>query len=496
MGVVLAIDGGTESLRAAMFDIKGHCLGVAAATYGISFGPGGIAEQSPKDWSAALESAVTRVIRESGLEAGDVEALAVDTTCCTLLPVDADGRPLRDALMWMDVRASQEAAEITRTGDPFLQVNGNGRTPVQAEWMIPKALWLKRHEPDMYSQAATIYEYQDHLNYLLTGRATGSRSGMVGRWHYLPDRGGWPTSLYSAVGLDDLSEKLPQNILGPGDHVGDLVPDMAKALGLAPGTPVFQGGADAYLAVIGMGVAKPGEMALVTGTSHLMLAVTDTPFYHAGILGTFRDAVYQDRWIVDGGQTSSGASLAWMRRTCAEHLSFDELNAAAADVPIGSGGLVALDHLQGNRSPYSDPLARGAWVGLGLDHGIAHMYRAMMEAVCFGTRLIVDTYEQTIAVDRVVAGGGALKSPIWMQMHADTLGKTIEVPEFPDAPLLGCAVVAANGLGHHPDIDTAATRMVRIAARYDPDPDATSAYQAPYEKYTGLYHALRQWRDT
>jgi len=495
MTVLLAIDGGTESLRAAAFTLDGQCLGMKAAPYPVHFLPGGRAEQRPADWWSALATAVGGLLGETGIDPARIEAVCLDTTCCTLLPVDRDGKPLCDALMWMDVRGASEAAEVSATHDPFLQVNGGGETAVQAEWMIPKALWLKRNAPDIYRRAATIYEYQDHLNRLLTGRITGSKSGMVGRWHYLPDRGGWPSAIFSAVGLEDIVEKLPRDILGPGELVGPLLPQAAAALGLKAGTPVIQGGADAYLAVIGMGVAAPGEMALVTGSSHLLLAVTDRPFHRKGVLGTFRDAVYAGRWIADGGLTSSGSALAWLRSTAAPAMSFESLSAEAAKAPVGCDGLIALDHLQGNRSPYSDPLARGAFVGMSLDHTISHLARAMMEAVCFGTRLIVDNYEESLSIDRVVACGGATKSPFWMQMHADTLNKTIEVPAFLDAPLMGCAIVAAVGLGHYADIDRAAAAMVRIDQRYVPDPRNARRYQAIYRSYVTLYHALRDWRN-
>jgi ribulose kinase len=349
MTALLAIDGGTESLRAALFALDGACLGAAAAPYPVNFLAGGRAEQRPSDWWSSLTTAVRAVLGQTRINSSEIAAICLDTTCCTLVAVDHNGAPLRDAILWMDVRAGKEANEISSIDDPYLQVNGGGMTPVQAEWMIPKALWLKRNEPECYQRTATLYEYQDHLNRLLTGRVTGSLSGMVGRWHYLPDRGGWPLGIFNAVGLDDLLDKLPQDILRPGQFVGDLLPSVAAELGLRAGTPVFQGGADAYIAVIGMGVAAPGEMALVTGSSHLHLAITDTPFHRRGILGTFRDAVYEGRWIVDGGQTSTGSALAWLQRISAHSMGYDGLNEVASRIPIGCDGLVALDHFQGNR---------------------------------------------------------------------------------------------------------------------------------------------------
>src|SRR5262249_689360 len=155
-----------------------------------------------------------------------------------------------------------------------LEVNGGGRGPVSAEWMIPKSLWLKRHEPDVFAHAATICEYQDYLNFHLTGRRCASLNNASVRWHYATDRGGPPSSLLRKLGLGALAEKWPAEVVAPGDVVGTLTQVAAAHLGLSPSVRVVQGGADAFIGMIGLGVAAPGQMALITGSSHLQLGVT------------------------------------------------------------------------------------------------------------------------------------------------------------------------------------------------------------------------------
>ncbi|HRO10441.1 FGGY family carbohydrate kinase, partial [Amaricoccus sp.] len=159
MAYYLTADGGTESLRARIYDLEGRCLGQRAVPYETRFAPGARAEQDPEDWWRALVAATAGAIAEAGVPAAEIEAMCYATTCCTVVALDGAGRALRPALLWMDVRAHAEADAVLATGDPALKVNGAGQGPVSAEWMIPKALWLKRNEPEVFAAAATICEY-------------------------------------------------------------------------------------------------------------------------------------------------------------------------------------------------------------------------------------------------------------------------------------------------------------------------------------------------
>ena len=286
MRYVIGIDGGTESLRAHVFDMAGRDLGGAVSAYETAFPAPGRAEQDPREWWRALGEATRGAVRAAKLRARDIAALAVDTTSATVVLTDAAGEPLRPAILWMDVRAADEAAAVRRTGDPALRLNGAGRGPVSPEWMIPKALWLKRHERELFVRAARICEYQDFLVGRLTGRNIASLCTASIRWHYRSREGGWPDSLLAALGLKDLRSRWPQEVVAPGEPVGALTAAAADHLGLAASTLVVQGGADAFIGMIGLGVARPGQLALVTGSSHLQLAVTSESISVPGLWGS------------------------------------------------------------------------------------------------------------------------------------------------------------------------------------------------------------------
>jgi ribulokinase len=495
MSYVIGVDGGTESIRAFVFDLDGRPLASAATPYKTEFPNPSWAEQNPEDWWRCMGQSVQGAVAAARVAPADILAIAVDTTCCSVVALDAAGTPLRPCMIWMDVRAAAEADEVAATRDPFLRVNGGGAGPVSAEWMIPKSLWMKRHQPDIFARAAKVGEYQDYINLRLTGRWVGSLGNAANRWHYQTGHGGVPRSLLKAVGLSELEEKWPQPMLAPGAAIGPLLPGAAAHLGLRPGTLVVQGGADAFIGVIGLGVTEPGEMALITGSSHLHIGIASREVHKPGVWGTYMDCVYPGKPVIEGGQTSTGSVVAWFKRHFADQTSWETLNDGARAIPPGAEGLLVLDHFQGNRTPYTDALSRGAITGLTLKHTPAHVFRAIIEGICLGTRLITDSFGEAFSPKRIVLAGGASNSPLWLQIHADTIGAPIELTEVADAPALGCAILAAYGAGKFASIEQGCAAMVRAKSVIEPNLANTRFYeQEMLPRYQKLYGALKSVR--
>jgi ribulose kinase len=496
MSYVIGVDGGTESLRAFVFDLDGVPRGSHATAYKTDFPKPSWAEQDPEDWWQALGASVKGALAKANVAAQDVIALCVDTTCCSVVTLERDGRPLRPAMIWMDVRSARQADAIAATKDPALRVNGAGSGPVSAEWLIPKSLWIKEKQRELFDRAEKIGEYQDYINLRLTGRWVGSLNNMSVRWHYQIDYGGRPVSLLKTLALEELLDKWPMEVIAPGDVIGPLTSPAAEHLGLKADIPVVQGGADAFIGMVGLGVTEPGEMALITGSSHLHLGVAASPVHKPGVWGTYMDAVYPDKAIIEGGQTSTGSVIAWFKRHFAPDTSFDELNEAASALEPGAEGLVVLDHFQGNRTPYTDAASRGAITGLTLKHTPTHVFRAIMESICLGTRLIIDSFGEAFSAKRIVVAGGASNSRFWLQIHADTIGAPLELTEVPDAPALGCAILAACGARRFATIKEGCKAMVRRRAMIEPDGRRTQLYEREiYPRYVALYGALKSVRD-
>ncbi len=488
---VIGVDGGTESLRAGVFDLQGRPLAFAATPYRTDFPQPGWAEQNPADWWAAIGSSVRQAVQEAGIDPTAVAALSVDTTCCSVVALDEAGQALRPALIWMDVRSSAEADSVVASGDAALKINGGGAGPVSAEWMIPKALWLQRHEPAVFEKAATVCEYQDYLNFHLTGRRVASINNAAIRWHYLAQDGGFQPGLLNKLGLDALLEKWPAEVVPLGQVIGGLTATAAEHLGLPPDLPVAQGGADAFIGMIGLGVVKPGSLAFLTGSSHLQLGLSDKPFHGAGVWGTYADAVIPGLHVVEGGQTSTGSVVKWFRDLLGGGVTYDDLNKEARDLPPGCEGLIVQDHFQGNRTPHTDPLSRGAFTGLSLKHSRGHMFRAIIEGIAFGSELILETMRgRGFEPREIVIAGGATRSDLWLQIHADVSNVPLKLTKVPDAPSLGSAILAAVAAGQFPDIAAAAEAMVSVERVVEPNPHTHEAYRPYYEAYKRAYPAL------
>lgn len=498
---VLGIDAGTESVRAAVFDDRGMCRGFGASRHNTTHRHPGWAEQAVAQWEAGMLAAIRQALAMSAVPPDAIQGISADGTTCTVVFLDAAGRPLRDAIIWMDVRAHQEAEQVAATKDPALKYVGFGT--VSAEWLPCKLLWVKRHEPEVFDGAQTIFELADWLTYRLTGEVTANINTASVRWFYDAPSGGLPKSLYARLGLGGALDKLPARVVRLGEVVGGLRRAMADATGLRPGIPVAGGGGDAFVGMIGLNAIRPGQFSLITGSSHVHLGLLDREVHAPGLFGTYPDAVLPGLHLIEGGQVSTGSVIKWFKdhfvngaiEREAERRGvavYDLLNAAAREIPTGSEGLVVLDHWQGNRTPWTDPTSRGVIRGLTLRHTPAHLYRAILEGVAYGTRVVLDRMvQERVAIQELVVCGGATKSDLWMQIHADVTGRPVAIPEEQQATVLGSAILAAVGAGIYGSIPEAADRMVRIKNRVEPDMARHAEYGFYVEQYARTYERLK-----
>jgi FGGY-family pentulose kinase len=483
-----------------LVDADGRTLAYAVKPIETRYPRPAWAEQDPAQWWSAAADAVREALATGGAAAEEVVGVGLDCTACTVVACDALGEPLRPALLWMDQRSSREADDISATGDPVLRfVSGR----VSPEWMLPKALWIKRNEPDVYRRAGRVVECTDWMMHRLTGSWTLSLNHVAVKWNYAGSDGGWPLGLLRAVGLDDLPEKWPERIVPLGRGDGRLSASAASALGLRPGTPVAQGGIDAYLGMLGMGATGDGDVAVIVGSSTCHLAQSRAGVFGSGAAGCYPDATVEGLYTLEAGQTATGSILDWYRRhfAGAQQAEADRrgvgvyqvLDELAAAVPPGSEGLVVRDDWQGNRSPFKNPRARGAITGLSLSHGPGHVFRALYEATACGTRHILeDASAHGLRVDRVFVGGGGAKSPLWLQVHADVLQRPIHLTRETESCALGAAMSAALAAGIYPDFDAAARGMVKVERVVMPNPENAGVYDELFGRYVGMYHALNE----
>ena len=496
---VLGIDCGTQSLRSALFDLRGKLIASESTPYPIDYPQVSWAEQNPEQWWQAVRVTVPGVLREAGIHPREVKGVSVDGTACTVVCCERDGTPLRPAVLWMDQRAHEEAAEVTATGDPVLRYAGGPESP---EWMIPKAMWLKRHEPEVYERAEVICEGTDWLMHRLTGNWTASLNCTTCKWNYARPEGGWPERLLATLEMSELLERWPSEVLPMGRPAGHVTMRAAEEIGLLPDTPVAEGGIDAYAGMIGLNVVQPGRMAMVMGSSTCHLALCSEARFDSNVWGPFPDALTEGTWVLEGGQTATGSIVKWFADNFAARemleaksrgrSQYELLDELAAQVEPGAEGLVLLDYWQGNRTPLRDPLARGAIWGLSLRHELGHVMRAIYEGTAMGTRHILEDLRSTgFEPQGIYAAGGGTRSQLWLQIHADACQVPIYLTNESEATALGTAVCAAYGAGLFESLEEAAEKMVRITREIEPNRLWAGTYDELFRRYTSTYDALK-----
>ena len=498
---LLGIDAGTESIRTGVFDLNGNILGFGSHPYQTYYEHPAWAEQKVEEWEEALLNSILEAIRNSRINPKEVVAIGLDATCCSVVFFDEENRPTRNPIIWMDVRSSEEAKFIESIDDPARGYNGYSK--VSAEWFPCKNLWVKKNQPEIYKKTKVIAEYTDWLTFELTGEWTLGICTTSVRGYYDNKKGGFPKGFYKKIGLDDIFEKLPKRVLKLGEIAGRLREEIASKTGLPQGIPVAQGGADAMIAVIGLNALKVGQLAYITGSSHLLLGMSDKRFHTKGLFGTYPDAIIDHSYLIEGGQTSTGSVLKWFKMNFInkeieeeadrQNMSiYQYMNKQAEELPPGSEGILVLEHWQGNRTPYIDPYSRGVIRGLSLKHTPVHIYRAIMEGVTYGTEIILRVMKKSnFEVKEIVACGGTTHSKLWLQIYADVTGLPIKTTTTSEAAALGSAILGAVAAEKYPSIPEAADRMVKFKETVIPNMENHKKYQFFIDQYEKTYLMLK-----
>lgn len=442
---VLAIDLGTESARAAVYTVDGQLVSSDARGYATTFSHPGWAEQNPHDWLDAALGASAGAVAKAAIT--ELAGIAVATTASSVVFLDGDHQPVREGILWMDTRSHREASETGRSRHPRMAFAGGVNSP---EWLVPKAMWVARHEPDIYRSSHFVGEAVDYLSWALTGVWSGSNLNATCKWNYDPRDGSLPADLYDEFGVPDLASKLPTRIQPVGEVIGPITTEIAEALGIRNTPIVATGGIDAHVALIGLRGLSRSAVSIAAGTSNAFIAESDIEFHTPEIWGPYPDALTPGRWLAEGGQLSAGSALSWVAEKMLGYTR-DQLPAlwhTIADKAPTSHGLLVLDDFMGNRTPRRDANLRGGVLGLTLSTTAEDIYHATIESVAFGTKEVLDSFDRAgIDVSDLYFSGGIAKNPLWLQTTADVVGYPIHSVSSENLTLLACASTAVVGAG-------------------------------------------------
>ncbi|OJF97662.1 FGGY-family carbohydrate kinase [Pararhizobium antarcticum] len=482
MTFLLGLDFGTGGVRVGVFDLENRrMLGENEEAYETVYPRPGWAEQSPLDWWNALGRACRALMQT--LDRPEIAGICVATTASTVVACKRDGTPLRPALLWMDCRAAGEAERSSTSNNPVMDYVGGANA---SEWLISKAMWLAVHERQVYDDADIVCECLDYINYNLTGRWVGSRMNATCKWNYDSVQQRFPAELYAELGVEGLEDKLPPEIFAVGAPIERISENAQTHLGLS-GRPVLsQGGIDAHIGMLGAGTIKPGEMLMIGGTSVVQLFQLKEQRPMQGFWGPYPHALIDDHWLVEAGQVSAGSVLTWFEKNLFE-LDADgrqALRDKAAAIPVGGTGLLTLDYFMGNRTPYREPLLRGAIIGLSLGHDRASMYRSAIEGVALASANVLKrVHELNVPVERIVSSGGYAKNRLWLQATVDAIGMPVELPKEANLTIIGAAAAAAAGSGLVADLFAAAEAVRQDTVVIEPDMAAHAIYQQLLGEY-------------
>lgn len=504
--LLLGIDIGTASSKGVLTDVAGRIVASATVPHGVDTPSPGHFEQDADGvwWNDLLE--LTSILLADH-RSGDIAAVAVSAIGPCVLPLDASGVPLRPGILYgIDSRASEECRELTQLyGRPFT-----------SQSVVPKLLWLQRNEPEVWARTRSIVGAEGYLVLRLTGARTldrylaanyapfvggtgsgsGSSSGSAsGSGSASASGSGSASDPASAVSDNFDLQWTPDDPLFPSamrpdlvwstDVVGHITPEAALATGLAVGTPVIAGTADAAAEATSAGLAVPGDLMLMYGsTAFFILQCATLPQSDVFWPGVF---LSPGTYALAGGTNNLGSVTAWFREQLGAHDDFAQLAALAASSPPGAHGLTALPYLAGERTPINDPLARGAVFGLTLAHTRADIYRALLEGIAYSIRDNIETMAaEGHAPTRVLAVGGATQNPLLLQLVSDVTGLTQLLPAEAIGASLGNALRAGVGVGVFADLAQAAS-TVEFARKVTPDESLRATYDAGFARFRRLY---------
>lgn len=503
MSLFLGIDVGTSGAKAVLCDSTGRIIASATSEYPLLQPHEGWSEQHPEEWWRASCDAIRRVVAGSDRAAIASIGLSGQMHGSVLLGQDAlrteHAVPLRPAILWNDQRTSSQCVQIEHAvggRTALVKLVGNAALP---GFTLPKLLWVREHEPEIWKQVRAVLLPKDYVRYRLTGLLCTDVGDASGTLLFDVDARGWSQAVLRTL---DIDPAIMPRAIESGASAGHVSASAAEQTGLVPGTIIAAGSGDNMCAGIGAGVVEPGIALAVLGTSGVIYAHSprprkdlppaSNPSQPAGRVHTMCDAAGPAAWCVTGCTLAAGGALRWARDTIAPGVSYDQIMHEAATVPVGSGGLLFMPQLNGERCPYPDPLARGGWIGLTARHTRAHLFRAVIEGVSFTMVAILDLMRSMgIETQSVRLSGGGNRAAFWRQMQADLYQVPVVTTNSDEGgSALGAALLGAVAAGEFASVPEAC--RATISPMETRDPAAPSTYERPRRIHAKLYHDLRE----
>lgn len=495
MNKFLGIDLGTTGLKATILTETGQTVASAYTEYPIHSPRPGYAEQDPLDWWHGLIGNCQQLKQNYPDDFAEIIGIGICGQMHTQVYLDQNNQILRPAITWMDLRCKEIADRINADEQAKALVFKETQNFTSTTYTAPQIRWVIENQPEVWEKVSKVLVAKDFLKYKLTGEMVTDTSDACGTLFFNVAERKWSQEMFDFFGVprETLPEERPSDII-----MGHITTEAAYLTGLKEGTPVGNGSSDNSASALGAGMTTPGQVTLIIGTAGVISVCSDRPLVDPQFRTLCWNYSLRDRWATVGITQTAGESLNWFKKAFDKTTDnqrsgdiFEQYNQDIANVPDGSGGVIFLPYLNGERTPYWDPAARGVFYGLNLTTEKTHFIKAIMEGVSFALRNNIETVESLgIEINQVRAVGGGLKSKVWLETLGKILRKPVLTVSVPDTGNLGNMLLCGKALGVFNSYEDAVQEMVSTDKEVFFDND-TPVYEKQYQTFLQLYDQLQ-----
>lgn len=488
MKYIIGIDLGTSAVKIILVNQRGKVVQEISKAYPLIQEKAGYSEQDPKDWVDQTIAGLSDLIHHFDGNPEDIQGISFSGQMHGLVLLDEHHQVLRNAILWNDTRTTEECHEIyARVGrERLLSITKN---QALEGFTLPKLLWVKNNEPEIFNQAKTFVLPKDYVRYQLTGKMHTDYSDAAGTLLLDVTEKRWSREICDLLGIDfTMCPPLAES----HDKVGTITPEIAKITGLSPKTLVFAGGADNACGAIGAGILEEGKTLASIGTSGVLLTYEDSGDKDFQGKVHFFNHGAQDAFYSMGVTLAAGHSLTWFKNTFAKDEGFNDLLADMDDLPAGSNGLLFAPYISGERTPHVDATIRGSFIGIDSSHQRKHFAHAVLEGITFSLNESLEIFrENGKRIDSIISIGGGAKNETWLQMQADIFNAKVVKLRSEQGPGMGAAMLAAYGCGWFSSLKECANafEFLEVKNVYLPIEENVERYKKLFNMYKQIYSA-------
>lgn len=489
MKYVIGIDLGTSAVKLLLVNQEGEVCLEVSKSYPLIQEKDGYSEQDPREWIEQTTEGLKELVGQFDGDPSAIEGISFSGQMHGLVLLDENHRVLRNAILWNDTRTTEQCKQIySLVGeDRLLSITKN---PALEGFTLPKLLWVKQYEPELFRQASIFLLPKDYLRYAMTGKIHSEYSDAAGTLLLNIAEKEWSEEICRLVGID---KGLCPTLVESTESVGQITQSFAEQTGLSTSTKVFAGGADNACGATGASILSEGKTLCSIGTSGVLLSYEETKDRDFQGKVHYFNHSKENAYYTMGVTLAAGNSLSWFRDAFAGGDSFEQLLDGLSEVPIGAGGLLFTPYIVGERTPHADSVIRGSFIGIDASHKRIHFARAVIEGITFSLRESLEIFRsQGKKIDTIISIGGGAKNEVWLQIQADIFQAKIVKLNNEQGAAMGAAMLTAYGCGWFDSLEECAEKMVTAEKTIEPIPEQVKRYNQLFDLYRQVYSHTRE----